>query len=96
MRQIRSDLARWQVDLGAMLPLRYDMLCCADEAKMTGDKQADERVNTSVNSPLEALDRYEEFMAELARNPRFVRAEPSGVGFIIPQPKGAKAGDAKE
>ena len=50
---------------------------------MTGDKQTEERVNTSVKSPLEALDRYEAFMAELARKPRFVRAEPSGESFII-------------
>ena len=62
---------------------------------MTGDKQAEERVNTSVKSPLEALDRYEAFMAELARKPRFVRAEPSGEGFIIPQAGGAKGGDSK-
>jgi hypothetical protein len=74
-----------------MICFRY-----ADEAKMTGDKRTEERVNTSVKSPLEALDRYEEFMAaELARKPRFVRAEPSGEGFIIPQAGGAKGGDSK-
>jgi hypothetical protein len=54
-----------------MICFRY-----ADEAKMTGDKRAEERVNTSVKSPLEALDRYEEFVAELRANPRFVQAEP--------------------
>jgi hypothetical protein len=73
-----------------MICFRY-----ADEAKMTGDKQTEERVNTSVKSPLEALDRYEEFVAGLARKPRFVRAQPSGEGFIIPQAGGAKGGDSK-
>jgi hypothetical protein len=50
---------------------------------MTGDKQAEERVNTSVRSPLEALDQYEALVVELARKPRFVQAEPSGESFII-------------
>jgi hypothetical protein len=53
---------------------------CADEAEMSDEKPTDQPQD---QPPKQERPAYEQYIERLKANPRFVRVEPTGAGFVV-------------